>query len=1340
MSILNERYQLLEKLGAGGMGEVYRGMQIQLDREVAIKFVRPAMTDSAFTTRFEREAKAIAQLSHPNIVQVHDFDINNEHGHFMVMELLRGEDLSRQLQEREFSLKEAITITRAVGQALSYAHTRGIVHRDIKPSNIFITSEERIVVTDFGLVKMLHEASITGTETTVGTPHYFAPEQAGGGPVDHRIDIYALGAVFYQLVTGHVPYDADSTLAIIAQHIHAPIPDPREARPDLPPAITAVIKRAMAKDPADRYQNLQSFIADLENLLQNQPSAQETLLLDSTPTANTLEDIVPDVHPPTRPAQLPRRPILLTGVAAVAIIVVLLGLMLRGGDSGDEAEENGTIFDLSGINIAPAHDSEYLYLVADFAGDETVGSDASARIAANLRTGSLAVTLGEAFRLEQVDIIVTSSQEAEALAAATNALIVVWGTHDSTGLQITVQAHGYPERTLSSLSFLVPAGDTYNQLIVNDAPFIASVYAEQLSVTRLLLDDELVDLLMLYISQQERQPIELGIIPSTPLDNHMLQNALGAQDNEALDNAITDALALVPDDPALLFTRFSINAFSMGQMERAQIDADKLLELLPDSAVAHWMVGAMLIFEDDYESLVNLTDDFPETEGQAQYMLAFYRLLALEVLGEFEIALTEAEALDTEVITSIMGFPVIEPLRAFVYEAIGDQEAAAANYQAVRSSRTLEESVTMFADIYAFTPTLGIMLFGGYTSEVNGDLMTASFVYQIAASQFPDHFLLNWRLGILAEAQQEYAQAYAHYETAATNAPVPFPIARYHQALLLQIHSDELANNVIDTCTALAEAETLANTKPDLYKLLLENITTLQNEAGCVGIATTPMPADEAEIPPATEDEYLFIVADFAGEDAVDVDASRRIAKAMRGSDMVRVLGEQFRLEEISQVVGDGAEAETLAATMNAHMIIWGVYDAAGLEVVMQTYGYPDRTLTEFSFLIPAGDTFNDILINDTLTVVPILAQSLTLQRIMRDDNWIGIQEFATGMATLDVDFRPRVIPITEIDRLLLNLVRSFSEEDMIEIWEDTLTDLLDLTSNDPSLYFYSWTANFILQQYERAWDDAEHIHELLPEHIVSYWTLITTALFTSDFESVLDITEDMPVEDIGARAILLSLRSMAYIGMGDFETALNELETIIANQEDAIPEVLVVRALLYEIQGNPAAEADRRAVHISHIMERTAETMPIMVSDETAPAFALYAGYLSELTIDNVLVSDMFYRTGLTEDSDYYLLNWRLGKTAMARGDIQAAYDAYMRAVTNASVAFPVASYQLALLLHEHSDDIATTITSCEAMQQARQSANSNPDFYAILIEQIETTQLQIGCPHEGGISSTIH
>jgi len=263
------KYQVVENLGRGGMAEVYKAYQETLDRYVAIKVMHSFLADEkGFLGRFQREARAMAALNHPNIVGVYDFDVS-EGMYYIVMEFVSGGTLKDRIeniagQGETLPLEAATRVVLEVADALSYAHGRGMVHRDIKPGNIMLTEDGRAVLTDFGIAKILSGPTFTATGAMVGTPAYMSPEQGLGKTGDERSDLYALGVLYYQMATGRLPYDADTPLAVILKHVNEPVPTPTDLNDDIPNAIQAVIIKAMAKDPDERYQSANELIKDLQ--------------------------------------------------------------------------------------------------------------------------------------------------------------------------------------------------------------------------------------------------------------------------------------------------------------------------------------------------------------------------------------------------------------------------------------------------------------------------------------------------------------------------------------------------------------------------------------------------------------------------------------------------------------------------------------------------------------------------------------------------------------------------------------------------------------------------------------------------------------------------------------------------------------------------------------------------------------------------------------------------------------------------------------------------------------------------------------------------------------------
>jgi serine/threonine protein kinase len=267
------RYELTHLIARGGMAQVYRAMDRQLERPVALKVLFPELSvDRTFVERFRREAQAAANLSHPNIVPVFDWG-EDDGSYFIVMEYVEGRPLSAVLRDpQRMPPRQIATIGAGVAAALAFAHRHGVVHRDVKPGNVLITPDGDVKVTDFGIARAMNtEESLTQTGAVMGTAAYFSPEQAEGKGVDSRSDIYSLGVVLYEMAVGRPPFTGDSPVAVASKHVRDQPVLPRQANPSVPPALEAVIMKAMAKNPDDRYGSAEELRADLLRFADGRP-------------------------------------------------------------------------------------------------------------------------------------------------------------------------------------------------------------------------------------------------------------------------------------------------------------------------------------------------------------------------------------------------------------------------------------------------------------------------------------------------------------------------------------------------------------------------------------------------------------------------------------------------------------------------------------------------------------------------------------------------------------------------------------------------------------------------------------------------------------------------------------------------------------------------------------------------------------------------------------------------------------------------------------------------------------------------------------------------------------
>jgi eukaryotic-like serine/threonine-protein kinase len=353
--VIAGRYELLELIGRGGMSTVWKADDRLLDRTVAIKVLHEQFTkDEEYVERFRREARSVAQLSHPNIVTVIDRG-EHEGGQYIVFECVEGENL-KQLIERTGPLpvRDALLLALQMGRALAFAHHRGLIHRDVKPQNVLLNEDGQAKMTDFGIARSVDVEGVTITGTVLGTSEYIAPEQARGQQVDALTDVYSLGVVLYELLTGSVPFEGESFVAIALRHVNEQAPSVLERRPDVPPRLAMAIERAMAKRPGQRFESMDEFVSELESCLADMdPSSEGATMIARSPS-----------RPRTRrrqPRERRRRFGMLWPIAAVVAILAVAGLAalaamaLRDGDNGSPQAAPNARITLAGIG---AYDPE----------------------------------------------------------------------------------------------------------------------------------------------------------------------------------------------------------------------------------------------------------------------------------------------------------------------------------------------------------------------------------------------------------------------------------------------------------------------------------------------------------------------------------------------------------------------------------------------------------------------------------------------------------------------------------------------------------------------------------------------------------------------------------------------------------------------------------------------------------------------------------------------------------------------------------------------------------------------------------------------------------------------
>ncbi|WP_312458664.1 Stk1 family PASTA domain-containing Ser/Thr kinase [Proteiniclasticum sp.] len=381
--ILGNRYEITEKIAQGGMSVVYKALDLNLNRYDAVKVLKPEFSSNKdILDKFKQEANAVAFLSHPNIVNIYNVG-SEDQIHYIVMEYVKGKTLKEVIKAQgKLSVEETLNYSYQIARALESAHNSNIIHRDIKPQNIMLTKDGLIKVTDFGIAKHSDSVTITNSGKIIGSAHYFSPEQARGNMTDGRSDIYSLGIVMYEMVTGQVPFDAESPITIALKHMQEPLPSPRALNPSVSAGLEKVILKATEKNPIDRYQRIEDMMMDLRALMNGERlESKENINTDHTQVMNA---VVPerktmrnDIYDDEKPSNNKKKTLI---IGLAMILVVVLGALIgdavfsrgNGNQPGEVLEEEVDIPEIMGLTKEEAEDAlEMVGLVLEVTGTET---------------------------------------------------------------------------------------------------------------------------------------------------------------------------------------------------------------------------------------------------------------------------------------------------------------------------------------------------------------------------------------------------------------------------------------------------------------------------------------------------------------------------------------------------------------------------------------------------------------------------------------------------------------------------------------------------------------------------------------------------------------------------------------------------------------------------------------------------------------------------------------------------------------------------------------------------------------------------------------------------------
>ncbi len=355
--VINSRYEIIKKIGSGGMAEIYLANDLVLNREVAVKVLRGDLSyDPVALLRFQREANAGSGLNHPNVVEI--FDVGNDgNSQYIVMEYVEGVTAKELIHRRgALDVAEAVDFMYQLAMGLATAHKQGIIHRDIKPQNILVKGDGTLKITDFGIAQSEDALQLTKTDSVIGSIHYLAPELVRGEGASVQSDIYALGIIFYELLTGDIPFSGEMPVEIAMKQLQEPIPSVQTFNPSIPNSVVNIINKATSKNTKNRYRTVETMIEDLTTALD--PSRAHELLwipqhntLDETKLISTISGIEDEIEEIVKPTNNRKRNMIIGGVLATVVVVSAILLLVFGG------KKDFLMVDLSGMNLDEARDA-----------------------------------------------------------------------------------------------------------------------------------------------------------------------------------------------------------------------------------------------------------------------------------------------------------------------------------------------------------------------------------------------------------------------------------------------------------------------------------------------------------------------------------------------------------------------------------------------------------------------------------------------------------------------------------------------------------------------------------------------------------------------------------------------------------------------------------------------------------------------------------------------------------------------------------------------------------------------------------------------------------------------